>query len=905
VLVRRTVSRSIAVARVILYIIVVALVAVTVATSFAQPPKEDETRDIAPQLARAKADRFARAASMMAPPATPNQLDYDVTYYDIDIEILPLSETVGGTVTMKAAVVALSITTVELDLENTGMTVSEARSAGSVVGFSHAGDIVAVTLERAYAMGEIFTVEVDYSGTPDPSYDAFGFDTHDSSDMIWSLSEPFGARSWWPCKDHPEDKADSVDVRVTIPDNLIVASNGTLVSETALIGNRKQYHWHEQYPIATYLVSVAIHPYTVWNDWYKYSPTDSTEIQFYVFSDRFASSQTNYLKTKDMMAAFAGYYGEYPFIEEKYGHADFLWGGAMEHQTCTSMGGWSESLIAHELAHQWWGDYVTCDDFHHIWMNEGFATYSEALWQESEYGMGAYWAEVLAARYLGSGTIYVPDTSDWYRIFHTGLSYNKGSWVLHMLRHVVGDTTFFDILQAYYNDPARAYGTVTTEQFRDICEAVWGGDLDWFFHQWIYEEYFPSYSYAWSTVGPDPLWHIILDIDQLQTNHIFTMPIDVKIDFAAGDTTLVVWDSLATQSFTLTVDQWILRSVVEQVTDPTFHRGILLVNGVNFDTYGAEIQNAYIDSTFTGCYPFTFWDCFSSAPSGGYPAELPAPIGTGPIPAGTLKEFSTVVWVGNNYLGDIDSWYGSPIMSFIEQGGNVLLMSRMGVDFISGSLQDYLGINWVESSYNTIGNCVAMYGGLSSMLFSGTQSSVSVFATAFTQPESELLFTEMASFPQPRGLGVWRRPAGGGVHRADGAQFAFISGRPYRYDRATLEANVEYLLEHLFEEPKVPTAAGDSAMRPVFALQQNYPNPFNPHTTIRFTLASKGRASLRVYDVVGRLVKTIVAHDLKAGPYAFDWDGTDDGGARVASGVYFYRLKTDARSATRKMVLLR
>jgi hypothetical protein len=587
----------------------------------------------------------------------------------------------------------------------------------------------------------------------------------------------------------------------------------------------------------------------------------------------------------------------------------------MEHQTCTSMGVWNEYVIAHELTHQWWGDYVTCNDFHHIWMNEGFATYSEALWQE-HYSEAAYWAEVLAARYLGAGTIYVPDTSDWSRIFHTGLSYNKGSWVLHMLRHVVGDTTFFDILSAYYNDPARAFGTVTTEEFRDICEAVWGTDLDWFFHQWIYEEFYPSYSYGWASAPNGPNWDIALGIDQLQTNYVFTMPIDVKIDFASGDTTLAVWDSLATQNFNLTVsqepvavsidpDQWILRTVVEEVTDPTFHRGILLVNGVHINTYGTEIRDAYADSTFTGCYPFTFWDCFSTPPSGGYPAELPAPIGTGPIPPDTLKQFSTVVWVGNNYNGDLASWQDTPILSYLAAGGNVLLMSRMGADFVTGTLADYLGITWVEFDYNTINNCVAVHGGLSSMLLSGTQSYVSVFDTTLAQPESELLFTETASFGQPRGLGVWRRPAGGGVHRADGAQFAFINGRPYRYDRPTLEANVEYILQNLFEEPKVPTAADDATPASAFTLRQNYPNPFNPRTTIRFTLPSKTRASLRVYDVSGRLVKTLVVGDLKSGPYAFDWDGTDNRGGRVASGVYFYRLKTNERSATRKMVLLR
>jgi hypothetical protein len=921
--VRTTVHRSVAVARIILLVIAVLLVVVSVVSAFAdrggrQPPPQPapDDRNVAPYLAQSKAERFARISAQTAAPPTANQLDYDVTWYDLDIELIPSTDTVAGTVTVTAEVVAASISTLELDLENTGMTVTACRSGGFAAAFSHSGDILTVTLDQSYTTGEMVTVEVDYSGTPDASYGAFGFDTYNGADMIWSLSEPFGARSWWPCKDHPEDKADSVDVRVTVPDNLIVASNGLLVAQTPVSGSRTRFHWHEGYPITTYLVAVTAHPYTVYSDWYVPSPADSMEIQFFVFPDHYPLVQANYAKTKDMLAVFASLYGEYPFLEEKYGHAEFLWGGGMEHQTCTSLGTWNEWVIAHEAAHMWWGDYVTCNDFHHIWMNEGFASYSEALWDENAYGMESYFNEMQASKYLGPGTVYVPDTSDWNRIFSSNLSYNKASWVLHMLRHVVGDATFFDILSAYYHDPARAYGTVTTEQFRDICEAVWGGDLDWFFHQWIYEEYYPDYSYGWSASAAGPVWHIDLDITQRQTNTIYKMPVDVVVEFAGGDTTLVVWDSLAVQSFNLTVDQepvavaldpdeWILRTVEKQIADPTFHRGVLVVNGVHFDTYGAEITAAYVDSTFSGSYPFTFWDCFTTPPTGGYPAELPAPIGTGPIPADTLKQFSTVVWVGNNYVGDISAWQETPILSYLESGGNLLLMSRMGVDFLSAPLLDYLGITWAESNYNTIGNCIAGYPGLGNMSFLATQSYCSVFDTTLSQPESELLFTDTAAFAQPRGLGVWRRPAGGGAHRTDGAQFAFISGRAYRYNRAALEANVEFILMNLFEEPIVPTAVEDDTPTPRFALEQNVPNPFNPHTTIRFTLPARTDATLRVYDVTGRLVSEIATGALDAGTHTLRWDGTDRRGHRVASGVYFYRLRAGTHTATRKMVLLR
>jgi len=908
---RESISRSIALARIILFAITLALIVAAVIPAFAQPPGE---RNVAPALAQSKADRFARMTRFESQP-TANQLDYDVLYYDLDLEMIPSTETITGTVTMVARVLASSIASVDLDLETTGMTVTQTKVGGETVPFTHTNDILSVTTNVTYTTDEIFTVEVTYSGTPDPSYGAFGFDTYAGDDMIWSLSEPFGARSWWPCKDDPSDKADSVDVRITVPSNLIVVSNGALVSATSVSPSKVQYHWHEEYPISTYLVSVAIHPYTTYSDWYHYAPSDSMEIQFFVFPDHYSYVQTNYAKVPDMMTVYAGLFGEYPFLDEKYGHAEFLWGGGMEHQTCTSLGTWNEGVIAHELAHQWFGDLITCDDFHHIWINEGFATYCEALWQENEYGEPAYWSEMLAAKYLGPGTIYVPDTSDWNRIFDSGLSYNKGSWVLHMLRHVLGDATFFTCLQTYVTS-THAYGNATTEEFRDLCEAVSGMDLDWFFHQWIYEEYYPTYSYQWSANPSGMQWDVSLDIEQLQSNYIYKMPVDITVEFAAGETTLVVWDSLATQSFALTVDQepvavsldkdqWILRSVEEQISNPTFHRGVLLVNGVDMDVYGPPIRDAYSDSAFTADYPFTFWDCFASPPSGGYPAALPAPIGTGPVPADTLGQFSTVVWIGNNYNGDLAPWYETPIHSFLMAGGNVVLLSRMGQDFLTGPLRDYLGITWVESAYNTLANCVSMYPGLENLGFTSTQSYCSVFDTTLATPETKLLFAELVSFSSARGIGAWRKPVGGGLHRTTGAQFAFIGLRPYYLDRPSLEYDMEVILYDLIGEPKVPVGVEDEAPRPLFALRQNFPNPFNPHTTIRFNVPTAGPVTLSVYDVAGRLVSTVVSRPLAAGPHSVAWDGTDHRGARVASGVYFYRLEAGAHAATRKMVLLR
>ncbi len=862
-----------------------------------------------------EAERKARAAAMFlggTHKATADQTTYDALYYDLDLTMDPVITDVSGTVTLRATPTAASITSIDLDLLN-NFTVSAVRVDGGAAVFSHAGNLISVTLGGSFAPGDTFTVEVDYSGTPNEAYGAFGFDSFSGSPMIWSLSEPYGARSWWPCKDLPEDKPDSVDIRIRVPSNLIVASNGTL-RDTTIAAGWTTYNWHENYPIATYLVSVAIHPYSILTDWYNYSPTDSMPIQHYIFPGHVGSVGPQVSMTAEMIEHFSSLFGEYPFVDEKYGHAEFLWGGGMEHQTISSMGFFGESIVAHELAHQWWGDKITCNTFNHIWLNEGFATYSEALWDDYKYGRAAYKQTMRNAAYYGPGTIYVEDPNDFNEIFDSNLSYNKASWVLHMLRHIVDDTMFFDILQAYYADPGVEYGTATTEQFRTICETVSGMDFEAFFDQWIYDEYFPIYSFDWSYVPGGGGYDIDLTINQKQTHRVFKMPIDVRVYFAGSKTAFVVQDTLATQNFTIHVDlepvsieldatEWILKGVQEGIDAPTFDRGILVVNGVDWGVYGTEISSAYEDSVFWGGYPISFWDCFG-APGGGYPSNLPLPLGQGMVPSDTLEQFSTVVWVGNNYNGDLTKWINTAMLDYLEAGGNVVLLSRMGEAFLYSGMRDYLGISW--NGEETLGNCTSTYPGLVSMSFTGTQSFGAIFDTVFATGETELLFRDTSSNSPLRGTGAWRNPASGGTHRADGGKLAFVSGRPYRMSHSQLRSNVEFILGNLLNEPFDPTGVDESpAPGLAWTLEANRPNPFNPVTEIAFAVPEKSRVRIDIFDPAGRLVRTLLDEDRNPGRHSVNWNGKDQSGRSIASGIYFYRLESGDVLKTRKMVLIR
>jgi len=880
------------------------------ATPDGEPGQVRDERAVAPFLAAWKAAGLQRAR-MLAAPATANQQAYDVHYYDLDLTPNPATAVLTGTVRMKASVVSGPLTTVELDFY-ANLTVDAVTSGGVAATSSRSGNVLTVNLDKDYATGELLDVVVAYHGSPGVS-GYFGFNTTPPNNrtLIWSLSEPFGARSWWPCKDAPEDKADSVDIRVTVPTGMITASNGTRVEATDN-GTVAVTRWRERYPIATYLVSLASYPYTVTTDHYRYSPTDSMPIQFFNFPESVAGAAAVQAKVKDMIAAYADVFGEYPFIAEKYGHAQFLFGGGMEHQTCTGLGVFIEYVVAHELAHQWWGDLVTCRDFHHIWVNEGFATYCEALWAEAVSGAAAYHEDLGFNKYFGPGTIYVPDLSDENRIFDSNLSYDKVSWVLHMLRRVLGDPVFFAALRQFYVQ--YGYSTATTEDFRDVCEAVSGRNLHAFFQQWIYGEYYPHYVSSWTSAAAADGYDVTLRLDQVQSWQLFNMPLDVTVTTAAGEQAFVIADSLAMQTFTLHVDaaptavavdrdDWVLKILESPVVDPPLDRHVLLVNGVDWASYGTEITSAYTDHAFSGGYAFDFWDNFATPP-GGYPAVLPAPLGHGAVPPEVMGRYRVVIWVGNDYNGDLASWQSSPVLSYLRAGGNVLLMSRYGDRFLGDLLRDYLGVNLAAGT--TLYDCVATRPGLGAIARLGTQDYCAVFDTVRTRTDTQLLYKVVSNYAPNRGIGFIRQPVEGGAHRPDGGRFIFLSGRPYRWNHADLAANVESMLLNYFGEYAAPVAVDGPPAPPArLELALARPNPFDASTALRFSLPRAGAVRVEVLDPQGRRVRRLLSGPLDAGPHDVTWNGRDEQGNRVAMGIYWVRIETGAEAATRKVVRMR
>lgn len=503
----------------------------------------------------------------------------DVIHYDLDLTISAAPPLLVGRVGVSALSLVDTLTTIVLDLTG-ALTVDSVVVGGRRAGVVRYPAALGIVLDRMYRRSEPVFAEIIYHGVPPfTGLGSFFFSQNGGNPWIWTLSEPYGARDWWPCKDHQLDKADSVDIRVTCDGSLKVGSNGRLLSVTDNGNGTRTTHWAERYPIATYLVSITIADFAEFSNWYHYSASDSLQILNYVLPQHLNWALVELPKAVSMLEIFTARYGPYPFLREKYGHSEFGFGGAMEHQTMTSTVTFNETTIAHELAHQWFGDLITCATWQDLWLNEGFATYSEALYEEAKFG-GAdayhfFIEQDLQTAVDAVGTLFVQDTSDVNSLFAGARVYSKGSSVLHMLRHVLGDSLFFRSLRAYADDPRYRYRTATTRDFQGVCESVSGLSLGYFFDEWVFGEKYPIYAPSWSA-HPDGLgWAARVVLRQstgTQNPVFFTMPVDLRFTGSGLDTTVTVMHTFSGQDFTfhfrsrpdtmtLDPDDWILKQI--------------------------------------------------------------------------------------------------------------------------------------------------------------------------------------------------------------------------------------------------------------------------------------------------------------------------------------------------------
>ena len=486
------------------------------------------------------AEKLSHERIMTADNVSGASNNLDVKYYRCEWEADPAIRFIKGKVTVYFTLTSPA-TSISLDLMSV-LTTDSVKQKNVLLNYQHANNVLQINFASTISAGSLDSISVFYKGIPATTgFGSFIQTTHAGVPIIWTLSEPYGSRDWWPCKNGLDDKADSIDVYVTHPAQYKAASNGLLQSEIAS-GFNTITHWKHRYPIANYLICFAVTNYSVFNNSVQLGNTN-LPMQTFCYPENLALFQTNTPLVLNTLQFYNNTFGEYPFIKEKYGHVQFGWGGGMEHQTSTFIVTPNEGLMAHELAHQWFGDKITCASWQDIWLNEGFATHLSSMYMEQKYPATAITnrkAEIANITSAVGGSVWVDDTTNVNRIFNGRLSYTKGSHLLFMLRWILGDTIFLKGLKQYQKDAKVIYGYAKTDDLKRNLENVSGKDLTYFFKEWFYGQGYPSYNVQWSQVGSN---HVKIKMEQT-TSHssvpFFELPVALKFKNATREKTIVV-----------------------------------------------------------------------------------------------------------------------------------------------------------------------------------------------------------------------------------------------------------------------------------------------------------------------------------------------------------------------------
>ncbi|WP_084555880.1 M1 family aminopeptidase [Alkaliflexus imshenetskii] len=555
----------------------------------------------------------------------------DVTFYHIDIELDIAGTAIIGKVNVSFNSLTEGLASIRLNLKNF-FTVTAIDGASS---WTHTSDILTIVLEEPLALGSASSVEIEYNGQPELISSGgvnkgLRFQTRaDGAPAIVNLSTPYFSHYWYPCKDGPSDKADSVYVNITVPETyngfaLTAVSNGKLEGTTTESG-MKTFNWRHRYPIAPYYVLVAVSNYTVINRVYSNNGTQFP-LTYYAYPQDVPAANTLVSNIPEMLDFFIDLYGDYPFAEEGYGLTQIpvLW--AIESQTNNVIGTWSEAwlgFIAHELSHAWFGNSITNKTWQHVWLQEGFATYSEALYIEAKQGKEAFLTFIRSfnERFNASQRLFLEDDAQHNKVFSQYV-FDKGAWVVHMLRNHIGDELFFQCLKTYAQSPAFQYGHATTEDFRLHCEQITNMNLSAFFEQWVYDRSYPDYKYNfYSDVETGKAGLAIKQTQGIvyQERAVFEMYMDILLTFDDGSERLErVFNNKQLQYFyfdidkevtqiVLDPDEWIIRrfrTLDTNITVPLFQS---FENHITSFTISGQIGESVINNaegTVTVSMPF-------------------------------------------------------------------------------------------------------------------------------------------------------------------------------------------------------------------------------------------------------------------------------------------------------------
>ncbi|MCA0429882.1 MAG: T9SS type A sorting domain-containing protein [Bacteroidetes bacterium] len=528
-----------------------------------------------------------------------HELKYDVKFVHLNLNLERTNKNVSGGVKTIATVTVSSMDTFMVVLHQ-NHTVDSVRFNGLFLPFVRQDSSLKIKAPTPLVNGTTFTVSVYYHGIAPVGGAAIGngFSNGTSgswgNQVTWSLSESIAAYHWWPCKQILTDKIDSSWVFVTTDSANKVGSNG-LLKNVVTIGNKKRYEWKSNYPIDYYLISVAIAKYKEYNLYAKpqYLIGDSILIQNYIYDNAINNvgfvSQKNILnKMPQVVNLFSKLFGMYPFYKEKYGHCMAPFGGGMEHQTMTSLGFFDYYVDAHELGHQWWGDYVTCKTWGDIWINEGFASYSEHLTAQYldpsnlQPNLSTAHSNVMSQN---GGSIFFTgnDTMDANRIFDSRLTYDKGGSIIRTLQFVTNnDSLWFNTLRGFLN--TYKFNTASAVDFKNYYQTQTGISATQFFNQWYYGEGYPTFNVTYNKIGNTFVLKSNQTTSMPSSVPVFITPMEYKISRTSmSDTIIRVNHNVNIETYTVALQGTVTsvvcdpnNFVINKVVGPTFDPNLIV-----------------------------------------------------------------------------------------------------------------------------------------------------------------------------------------------------------------------------------------------------------------------------------------------------------------------------------------
>ncbi|MFN3561155.1 MAG: M1 family aminopeptidase [Chloroherpetonaceae bacterium] len=508
----------------------------------------------------------------------------DILKYDLDIN-LPMSNSFTGRNRITFRVQRDSINRIALNANQ--MTIQSVlwEPQNTPLTFSRTDSLYITFPQWLYAEDTV-TIAIAYQ-VSSPSYGYYFYTSAQTGGgagaLAYTMSEPYDARYWMPCFDEPYDKA-TMEMKITVPQGIVAPSNGLLVSLTTNANNTRTYHWKTDYPITTYLMCFAASNYQQFNTYYVRPNGDTVVTENYVWASDLPTAQNSFSLVAPMIGMCENRFQIlYPF--EKYGQAavrPFAYGG-MEHQTMSilhrnSLS--SQNLIVHELAHHWWGNMVTCETFADLWLNEGFATYTEALWREHQQGFTGLYNYMQSRLRPNQWTYAVYNPPPPYFIDEV---YGKGAWVLHQLRYLCGDSLFFQIVKTYGEQ--YKYSVANTAQFKAVAESVYGASLSDFFQQWVYGTGAPRFNVTWSRAQEGAQWRVSVRVQQTQAGQTFKVPLELffqlpsagtqieRVNIQSRDTLVVFYFNERPNTLEVDKNGWVLRFPVTLSDNPRLSTG--------------------------------------------------------------------------------------------------------------------------------------------------------------------------------------------------------------------------------------------------------------------------------------------------------------------------------------------